>query len=527
MLRSHLAPLLASALLAGAAAAQDPFAPSQRWLVEPGTADWAPEQVAFAGDESFVWAAVRGAQESLLLIDTVSSGAGEVRATVPPLAQQFRAPDIAAGTRTDRVFALRQVSTPSIFRRTPLVSAFDPLSASGGGVLPDAWTFDLGVRVNGPTRLACDDRGERVVAAVWNDVTAEVRVVVLDGTDGALLGQADLPAYGLNALAVSADGGRIALSAGTTLFVLDSSAAIVHTQPLALATQAIGLSSDGGTVAFGDFSAVRVLTEVPGIGFLSTGEVTGGASEIPTRLDLSGDGTLAAVGWWDYSTGRSARLEIFDLLFRFPMASLDLPGLPGASQNLVTAAEFSADGSRAAFSTWGNGSDAEVVLLEVGGFGPALVVDTPGSVYDLALDSTGTRFALATKDVHASTSSARGDVRFVDSGERQIQVLETPRLGGALRVAARRPGANIGWFLMGARSAQPALFPGVEGALLLQRDRLQIQVGLPDAAGRMDLVVPLSGSAALRGTQLHLQGAFRSGGGIALTRNLVSPVLLD
>ena len=52
-------------------------------------------------------------------------------------------------------------------------------------------------------------------------------------------------------------------------------------------------------------------------------------------------------------------------------------------------------------------------------------------------------------------------------------------------------------------------------------------VGLPDAAGRMDLVVPLSGSAALRGTQLHLQGAFRSGGGIALTRNLVSPVLLD
>jgi hypothetical protein len=145
----------------------------------------------------------------------------------------------------------------------------------------------------------------------------------------------------------------------------------------------------------------------------------------------------------------------------------------------------------------------------------------------LALDRTGTRLALASKDVHASVSSARGDVRLFDSGERQLQLLDTPRLGGELRAAARRPGATIGWFLIGPRAEQTVQFPGVDGPLLLRRDRLQFQVGLPDATGRMDLALPLPGSPALRGTQMHLQGAFRVPGGVALTRNLVSPYLLD
>lgn len=527
MPRLHLAPLLLAAAVPGLAAAQDPFSPSQRWLVEPATTAWCPEQVAFAGDESFVWCSVRGADQSLLLVDTVSTGAGQVRAVVPPLAQQFRAPEIAAGRRADRVFALRQVSTPSIYRRTPLVSAFDPLTGAGGSVLDEAWTHDMGIRINGPVELATDRLGERVVAAAWNDVSAEVRLHVLDGTDGALLGAVDLPAYGLNALTVSEDGARIVVSAGMTLYVLDGSANLLHTRPLALATRALGASADGRTLAYGDFSSVRLLREVPGRGLLDAGAVQGGATEIPSELDLSADGTLAAIGWWDYSTGRSARLEVFDLLFQFPMASHDLPGLPGATQNLVTAARFSDDGRRAAFSTWGNGADPEVFLLELGAFAPVLVVDTPGSVRGMALDSTGTRFALAAKSVHASTSSARGDVRLVDSGERPLQLLETPRLGGVLKAAARRPGAPIGWFMLGTPASQPATFPGVEGALLLQRDRIQFRVGFPDADGRMDLDLPLPGSGALRGTQLHLQAAFRSGASIALTPDLVSPFLLD
>ncbi len=527
MSRLHLAPLLVAAALPALAAAQNPFMPSQRWLAAPSGADWAAEQVAFAGDDAFVWCSVRGAQNSLLLMDTVADGSGAIRGVVPPLVDQFRAPEIAAGSRADRLFALRQVSLPSIFRRTPLVSGFDPLPASAGAQLREAWTHDLGIRINSAAKLATDARGDLVVAAAFNDATAEVRVDILDGTTGSLLGRTDLSAVGLSALSMSADGERVVVSAGMTLFILDATARTVHAQPLSLATQAVGVSMDGGTVAYGDFGAVRLLTEFPGLGYLSTGSVAGAAAELPTRLDLSRDGTLAAIGWWDYTTGRSARLEIFDLLFQFPMASHDLPGLPGATQNIISAVEFSSDDRRAAFATWGNGSDAEVFLLEMGTLGPVLRVDTKGSVRDLALDATGTRLALAAKDVHASAASARGDVRLIDSGERQLQLLETPRLGGNLHATARRPGATIGWFLIGPRAAQPAQFPGVDGPLLLRRDGLQFHVGLPDADGRMDLTLPVPGSSALRGTQMHLQGAFRIPGGIALTGNLVSPYLLD
>ena len=527
MSRLHLTPLLLAAFFPGLAEAQDPFTASQRWLTAPSAADWAPEQVAFAGDEAFVWCSVRGAEDSLLLMDSVSTGDGVIRGTVPPLADQFRAAAIAAGSRADRVFAMRQVSLPSLFRRTPLVSGFNALAASGGAPMDEVWTHDLGIRINSSVKLVTDARGDVVAAAAFNDATAEVRLDLLDGTTGALLGRADVPGVGLNALSISADGRRVILSAGMNLFVLDAAGRTLHVEPLALATQAVSASADGGTVAYGTFGAVRLLTEFPGFGYMATGSVWGGATELPTRLDLSRDGTIAAIGWWEYTSGRSVRLEIFDLLFQFPMASHDVPGSTGASQNLVSDVEFSGDDRRAAFATWGNGSAPEVYLLEMGAFGPVLRVDTGGSVRDLDLDNSGTRLALASKSVHASAPSARGDLRLLDSGERQIQLLETPRLGGELRAAARRPGATIGWFLIGPRAAQPTQLPGVDGPLLLRRDRLQFQVAVPDASGRMDLVLPVPGSSTLRGTQMHLQGAFRVPGGVALTRNLVSPYLLD
>ena len=174
MSRLHLAPLLVAAALPALAAAQNPFMPSQRWLAAPSGADWAAEQVAFAGDDAFVWCSVRGAQNSLLLMDTVADGSGAIRGVVPPLVDQFRAPEIAAGSRADRLFALRQVSLPSIFRRTPLVSGFDPLPASAGAQLREAWTHDLGIRINSAAKLATDARGDLGLSV---EVTTEGDVV--------------------------------------------------------------------------------------------------------------------------------------------------------------------------------------------------------------------------------------------------------------------------------------------------------------------------------------------------------------
>ena len=108
----------------------DPFSASQRWLTAPSSSDWGPERWPSLGTRPSSGAPSAGPDS--LLLWTRCSGAGSVRGVVPPLPDQFRAPDIAAGARGRRVFALRRVSTPSLFRRTPLVSGFDPLSASAG-----------------------------------------------------------------------------------------------------------------------------------------------------------------------------------------------------------------------------------------------------------------------------------------------------------------------------------------------------------------------------------------------------------
>ncbi|MEM9381283.1 MAG: hypothetical protein AAGB93_15125 [Planctomycetota bacterium] len=516
-------------LLAAAApaSAQDPFIASERWHAEPAADAWLPEGVAFAGDDAFVWTGVRGQGDALLLFDAVASDLSAPRGVVPPRAGQFGAPLVAAGSRGDAVFALFQTEAPTPYERAPLVLAYDPRTAAGGGVLDELWSHDLGVRINGPARLATDARGERVVAAAWDGSTALARVDVLEGTSGALLGRVDLPAIGLSALAVSDDGSRIALTAGMTLYVLDASAALVHTAALPAATHALDLSANGAAVAHGAFGRVDVLFEVPGSGYAPFASATGNPTEIPSRIALSDDGGTLAIGWWNASNGRDARLEIFDLIFGFALASHDLPAAPGATQNLVSAARLTGDGRRAAFATWGNGSDPEVIVLDVGGFFPKLVANAPGSARCLALDDSGSRIAYGHKDVHASVFGSTGALRLVDTGERPLQLLETPRLGGQLVAAARFSGASIGWFALGRRSDSPLTFPGATGQLLLERARMQLHARVPDASGRIDLAIPLPGAPELRGMQLHLQAAFRTPGGLAFTPNLASPYLLD
>ena len=102
--------------------------------------------------------------------------------------------------------------------------------------------------------------------------------------------------------------------------------------------------------------------------------------------------------------------------------------------------------------------------------------------------------------MHASTFGSTGALRLVDTGERPLQLLETPRLGGQLVAAARLPGASLGWFALGPRSDTPLTFPGVTGALLLERGRMQLHARVPDATGRIDLVLPLPAAPALRAT---------------------------
>ncbi len=518
--------LFTLAVLAPSALAQDPFAASERWSASPGQAAWIPDQTIFAGDDAFVVSTHRGGDDAIQIYDAVNAGLAAPRGAVPRHGAEFGVPLVAAGTRGDAFFVLRQFVNPTPFRRVPIVAAYDPTSADAGSEPNLLWTHDMDVRINGPVRLVADDRGSIVAGGAWNDSTGQARIDVLDGTSGQRLGRVDLPAASLSALAISGDGQRIAVVCGTTLYVLDGAANIVHSQPIASATAALALSQDGGTLVYGEIGALNVAAEIPGAGYFSTLHRPGGATELPATVDVSDDGTLIAIGWWNYSNGLDARLEIYDTIFQFPLASHDLPALPGAFQNLPIAARITADGRRAAFGLWGNGTDAEVIVLDPTSFGPVFTANLAGSARGLDLDASGTRIVCGHKDVHSQTFGADGAVRLFDTGERNLQLLSTPRIGGSLNAAAIRPGAFGGWFLLGPRSDVPTQYPGAIGSLLLQRNRLAVFARVTDASGRIDLVMPLPNTAALVGRQLHVQAAFRTPQGLELTSNLVSPFVL-
>ena len=486
-----------------------------------------PDDALFAGDDSFVWTAQRGADRVLRLLDAVADGPQEARGVVTRTADEFGAPIISTGTRGDAVFALRQFESPTAFIRQPLVFGFDPTIAADGDEMAPSWTHDLDVRINGPVRLEADSRGDVVVAAAWSNTAGSVRLDVLDGTDGTLLGRVDLPAFSLNALAVSGDGSRIAVVAGLTLYVLDGLATPLHTEALATATQALALSQNGSTLVHGDIGAIHLFQEQPSGSYSLSQSYAGSNSELASGVAASEDGSFIAVSWWNYVDGAGARYEIYDSVFQFALASHTQVAPPGALQNLPISTKITADGHRAAFASWGNGSEPEVVLLELAGSGPSLEVDLPGSSRGMDLDATGTRVVVGHKDVHSSVFGARGAIRVVDTGERPLVLTATPTLGGTLEAAAIEPGSFGGWFILGPKAAAPLTYPGVSGSLLLQRNKLTVFGRQSDASGRIDLSLPIPNDASMLGQQMHMQAAFRTPQGLKFTPSLVSPFLVQ
>ncbi len=529
MLRSSLILTVSTVIFASSATAQDPFVPSERWTAAPADQgpDWTPEDVRFAGSGAFIWTSLRGGPDTLHVYDSVAGGATQARAIVPRGATEFGVAQLAAGSRGDRIYSLRQGEAPTPFSRMAVIEAFDPRSASGGSTMTSSWMHDMGARINGPVKIATDSAGDLVVGALWNNTIARVQIDVLNGTDGTVRSSTLLPAIGLSALDVSADGTRIAVACGLTLYVLDASGQLLHTEDLNSSTPALSLSANGSVVAYGEIGALRAVSDPFGFGYAPSLNVPGSGTVLPTRIDVSADGTMMAVAWWDYVSGKSARFQIFDTIFGFALGELDYPGQSSSRQNLPTSVRISDNGFRAAFASWGNGQDAEVVLLDAGGFAPVMSIDVPGSVRGMDLDATGTRVALAHKDVHAQVFGSRGALRLADTGERSFQVTQTPTLGGGLGLVARATGATGGFFLLGPIAQTPLNFPGATGSLLLDRQRLAAFPQPTDATGRMDMVLPIGTDPNLRGVQLNLQAAFRGPTGLIFSPNLESPFMLD
>ena len=392
-----LLPLVLALPALAAGAPQDPFAEGIRWThSSTASAPALPASVGLAARGAVVWAGFQGPFGEVLALDGAAWGDAEQIAADSSWASGAFLVSTAAAQRTDALFAVEQQPNPTLLERSTLVHRYDAVAASSGAPFVPAWTFDVGYVTNGPARIATDAFGDRVVVAVWHDVTQTVRIDWLDGASGVPLGHLDVPALSFEALDVASYAPRTAIAAGGELHVFEGFGTPALHADLAFASPALSLSSDGRTVAFGASNRVAYWRDQGG--WQREPDFVAPAPEICARIDLSASGRILAIGWWNSSNGTEARFEVWDALRRKQTNEIDFPAGPQGFQNLPEVVKVTDDGSRAVFGSWGaGGSSPEVVLVQTGTASPLLEVDLPGSVRALDLDESGRRLAIAYK----------------------------------------------------------------------------------------------------------------------------------
>lgn len=523
--------LLAAAVpLGGGAQAQaaDPFLAGQRWSTGPPPgAPWIPRDVALAARDELVWSAPSVANPSLLLFASGSLGPGAAPLFPgPDLAGAIGGVQVEAGPGMDELYALAQFPAPGGLRETRLWR-YDAAAPGGPGTLLPTWEQRLPPDVAGPARLALGRDGGGPVVASLDPTAGVVQVTWHDPLTGAAGIPQVFSAPGLSACAVSADGSRVALTAGLRLVVLDAQAGVLHDEVLPAATTCLALSGDGRSLVVGGFQQARLLVEDP-TGLFVAGPVWWGApSEMSIRAALDHDGATLALGWWETTSGTATRVETYDLpsgaLLHQVIQSLSPSGL----QNQPSALAVTPDGRRIAIGFWGaGGSEPEVVLLERGRSAPIQAWDLGGSVEALDLAADGTRIAVAAKDAHANQFATTGRVLLLDTGERDLQTLAEARVGGTLRVASSLPGQTSALFALGSATT-PSVVPGLQGLLGLDPAApLWVYGADPDVSGRADLSVAIPADSAFAGLAFGVQGAGWVGAQVVLTAVRAEPAVL-
>lgn len=515
-------------VLAGHALAsgQDPFGPGLRWTRAASASDaWIPRSVAFGAGDNAVFAAATGSAAHLELDAAHAMGRTLPLARDDQFATAISVLSVAAGHERDAFFSVAQFPFPDATHRRTEVMRHAPFAT--GSMPATTWTYAPSAIVNGPARIACDERGACVAIGLWDDAAHAVSLDVIDGASGALAAHATLAGANLSEVAMSPDGARIAVAAGLDLWILDAQAAVLHHRALASSTRALSFAGDGRKLAVGGVASLAVLEESPGGAWSTSFTIVGAGNEIASRAELARDGSTLAIGWWNYVSGVDLRLEVFDVASRARVWDRVQNGTPGGLQNLPEVVRVSDDGRRVALGAWGDGSTTpELLLFDRASPLPVLSADLPGSVQALALDASGTRVAVGLKNAHANQFATTGQVRLYETGEADVAVLGQPMVGGTLAVAAKKAGATQALFLLGPRAPQPIVVPGTEGELRLRRTRLAVFPAPTDASGRADLVLPLPNDPALRGTQWHVQAGFVVNGVLVFSDALAEPYLL-
>lgn len=404
--------------------------------------------------------------------------------------------------------------------------AYDPWSGTSGGSMAPAWSHELSSTPIGTCLLGTDRQGDVVVAAAL--VQGGVELMARSGTSGALLLHLWMSGLTLDALEVSADGSTIAIATGLTLRVFDAFGLTVHSETLTSSVASLALSGDGSVLAAAQSGGTRVL-ERASAGYVLARFLSADASApnqaLSAKVDLSDDGAALAVAHWRYTNGPRATLEFWDLTANALLWQQVEQQTNGGLQILPTAARISRDGQRAAFATWGDATQPEVLWVDRSDPAHWRAFDLPGSALALDMDARGERLVVAHKATHAQIFASTGAVLLLDAAPACL-ALEAPLTSsGVLAVSGFHPGASWALFLVGPKGTSSAI-GGVSGSLLLQRSRLAVWAAPIDPFGRATMQWPLPLSWVGPELPFAVQVGFRTPAGTLLSPELLEPLLL-
>ncbi len=526
-----LSPLLIGSLATPALAVPQgfvaPFESGLRWIHGAQLSDpWVPGSVTFAAQSDLVWVGTQTINRRLMLLGGPEQGVVQPVLEDPGAALSSHILAVEAGKGGDQLFSLQQRPEPDSFHRRTLVTRHSALQAGAGTTFSPLWTATFPFTANGPSLLSVDELGDTLaVAAYDNNGPGAVQLRLLSGDSGATRVVINFQAAGLDALTISADGKRTALGVAQRLLVLDETGSVLLDQPLNSAVNDLALDGDGSRLLVGMLGEVLVFDGSAGVYSQAHREQLG-PNEIAKRVALSEDGSTYAVARWAFGANETLRYEVYSgASFQMLNQVTQISG-GAAFQNSPVAVEMSADGQRVAFASWGKGdADPEVLLLQRGVAQPLLEIDLPGSAMGVALDPTGTKLAVLTKNLHANQLGSTGEVRLYATGEGELEQLGPARLGSDLKVRSHQPGSSFAFFLLGERTNNPTTPPGTMGTLKLARDRhLQVIVRPAQASGQADLSLPIPANSSWLGANRSVQVASRVGGQLILSETVLDPL---
>lgn len=529
-----------AALLAIAAAAMplgaqeaafegDPFEMGLRWRDSSGDdASWIPRSLAFAGRGELVFAAHAVSSPRLALYPAGGRGALAPSHLDTSVAAALGPAQVVGGAGVNDLFALSQYPGSGTGLRETRITAHDRLAAATGGGFAPAWTYTHPTEVSGNALFDGDEAG--LVVALNDPSNARIHLDWIDPATGQHAGSTTFPGTGLTAVSCADGAARVAVAIAMStapkhrVLIFANDGSLVFEQGLGVATGAIALSGDGNTLAVGGTNSVQTFVD-DGSGFGAHLDLVGPTGMVATRVALSRAAETLAIGWWDPSPGTSLALEARDGGTGTVLLGTSQSSSPQGLQNLPEAVLVSPDGQRIAFGVWGAQTPhPEVLLYDRASSLPLLSANLEGSVFAMSLDHSGTRLAVGVKDGHANLFGTEGQTLLFDTGERELQVVGRPSLGGQLRLVANAEAAPGAVFLIGL--AGPALeIPGIGGPLQLDPWSPLTTIFAPSAEGTAGVVLPIPDKNALGGIEIAAQALVLDSAGPFFAGGSVMPVL--